>query len=80
MSFDYDRWLESPYTDQPDGCDESCPVCVSDCKVCEGEGKVNEVECEVCNGDGFIFDQQDSSEHREYYEPDSYDDDDRYDD
>jgi hypothetical protein len=79
--FDYDRWLESPYTDQPDGCDENCPVCFTECENCNGQGTLdNEAACEVCKGEGGFLDQQDSSEHRDYYEPDSYDDDDRYDD
>jgi hypothetical protein len=33
MSFDYDRWLESPYTDAPEPCEH-------DCSECEGTGKL----------------------------------------
>jgi DnaJ-class molecular chaperone len=54
MSFDYDRWLESPYTDASEPCEHEC-------SECEGTGKLwlEETErfsdtdlCEVCKGEG----------------------------
>jgi len=65
--FDYDGWLESPYTSES-GCDESCPVCWNECEACEGEGAVDEVSCPECNGEGGIFDPQSKYEHKDYYE------------
>lgn len=67
--FDYDAWLESPYTSESDGCDESCPVCFTECENCNGAGTLDDKEaCPDCKGEGGFYDPQSKSEHREYYE------------
>jgi hypothetical protein len=67
--FDYDGWLESPYTSESDGCDESCPVCFTECENCNGAGTLDDKEaCPDCKGEGGFFDPQSKSEHRDYYE------------
>jgi len=52
--FDYDSWLESPYTDVGEPCEHTC-------SECDGEGKfwIEETEefsdtepCNSCNGTG----------------------------
>jgi DnaJ-class molecular chaperone len=66
--FDYDGWLESPYTDES-GCDESCPVCFTECENCNGAGTLDDKEaCPDCKGEGGFFDPQSKSEHRDYHE------------
>lgn len=66
--FDYDSWLEGPYTDAESNCDNDCPVCFTECEACEGAGSVDEVSCPDCKGEGGFYDPQSKSEHREYYE------------
>ncbi len=61
MSRDYDRWLEAPYTDRPEG---------DECKGCRGSGLTNTEtgepataderlrsdvdECGYCGGEGVV--------------------------
>jgi hypothetical protein len=68
--FDYDSWLESPYTDAESGCDEDCSICWTDCEACEGKGSLEEISCPDCSGEGGTFEQQDKSEHEPDYERD----------
>ena len=66
--FDYDSWLESPYTDQEKGCDEDCSVCYTECENCNGQATLdNKDACPDCKGEGGFFEQQDSSEHEPDY-------------
>ena len=65
--FDYDRWLEGPYTDAENDCGDDCPVCFTECEPCEGAGSVDEVSCPDCDGEGRFYDPQSNSEHRDYY-------------
>ena len=51
MTFDYDRWLESPYTD----AEEEIPQ--QECDLCGGEGLDEETrteKCDRCNGSGLV--------------------------
>jgi len=43
--FDYDSWLESPYTDVPEACEHECIECC-------GEGSIDGVFCQDCDGQG----------------------------
>ncbi len=62
--FDYDRWLESPYTDVSSGCFETeCYVCWTDCETCDATGKIDDEYCKDCDGEGRTFEQQDKYEH-----------------
>jgi hypothetical protein len=78
--FDYDAWLESPYTSQEDGCEEDCPVCWTACESCDGAGRIpatfliGERDCEDCSGNGGSFEQQSRQEHKDYYADDRDDD------
>lgn len=66
----YDRWLESPYTDEEGGdCSENyCSLCWTTCKDCV-EGEIDGVQCVQCEGEGSVFSEQVSeSEHRYEYE------------
>lgn len=47
----YDRHLEAPYTDQPEG--EVCPDCLGDGTIHPPGGFPRE-ECETCGGTGFV--------------------------
>jgi len=71
--FDYDGWLESPYTDEGMNCSEDyCSLCWRECENCNGQGTLdNEVACPDCNGEGsFYYEQQSESDHRYEYEAD----------
>jgi len=81
--FDYDRWLESPYTDAWECDTDDCAVCTFECKECDGKGSIQDPElriniaekCEACDGEGTYVEQQSKSEHNDYHEPDGRDDD-----
>jgi DnaJ-class molecular chaperone len=67
--FDYDAWLEGPYTDQENDCGDDCPVCYTECENCNGAGTPDNVEaCPDCDGEGGFYDPQSKSEHRDYYD------------
>lgn len=70
MSFDYDRWLESPYTDEDEGHEH-------DCDACEGQGTLwledeqrfdPEQKCEKCEGESVIYCWEDCYDDPDYYE------------
>lgn len=67
--FDYDAWLEGPYTDAENDCGDDCPVCFTECENCNGQGSLDNVEaCPDCKGEGGFYDPQSKSEHRDYYD------------
>jgi len=75
MSFDYDRWLESPYTDVDEPCEHEC-------NECEGTGKAwiaeeerfSETElCDYCfEGSGMCDGNCEPDEPDYSYEPEDY--------
>lgn len=89
MSFDYDRWLESPYTDGWECSTDDCPVCTFECDDCDGTGITLMVDddltnatvpsakrdCEKCDGNGTFIEYQSKADHKDYWESDERDDD-----
>lgn len=58
MTFDYDRWLESPYTDAEETPRQECDGCegsgldeteTQKCNKCDGEGMIDMDKCDGCN-------------------------------
>jgi hypothetical protein len=54
MSFDYDRWLESPYTDAGEPCEHVCPECEGEGTAWDEENQVaiEDEPCPACKGEG----------------------------
>ncbi len=73
--FDYDAWLEAPYTDPEFECNDECPVCWFECDQCDLTGELDNEKCSKCEGNGGWHEQQSKSEHDDYYADDSRDDD-----
>lgn len=56
--FDYDSWLESPYTNEKEIPQQDCDKCegtgldetkTEKCDRCDGEGRVDMDKCDNCN-------------------------------
>lgn len=56
--FDYDGWLESPYTNEEEVPQQTCDECdgtgldeteTQKCSKCDSEGKIDMDKCDFCN-------------------------------
>jgi hypothetical protein len=74
MSFDYDRWLESPYTDVGEPCEHNCIECEGQGKLwLEAEEKFSETEpCPACDGEGVCDGGCEPDEPDYSWEPEDY--------
>ena len=70
MSFDYDRWLESPYTDVDEGHEHMCEVCEGQGTLwLEDEQRFDPTQvCDDCKGESVTYCWEDCYDDPDYYE------------
>jgi DnaJ-class molecular chaperone len=74
--FDYDAWLESPYTDSEFICEsDDCSTCNELCSNCDATGLDGSEKCSTCDGSGSIREEKGKAEHDQDNEPERDDQD-----